>query len=88
MDTIINNLITTTYSGTKGILTSKKWDDGKMRHHTIDFMGEQNGTFVRYSWTDITIFTHNNDLLYFEGRRNDGLLDSKTVHGVKFVETE
>jgi hypothetical protein len=88
MNTTVNNVIITTYTGVKGELIHRKWDDGSMRRSSILFKGEQNGQYVQLRWHSITFFHFDGDTVEFEGKRSDDVLDSKRVHGVKLVEVK
>ena len=88
MNAVKNNKLSVVYRGyNDGTLLSCKWDDGSMRHHTLEFMGrDSSGMFVHYKWNEISIFSFDGDTIYFEGVRSDGRHDIKRIHDIKDVE--
>ena len=88
MNNVINHLITTTYTSNRGVLTSKKWDDGSMRHHTLVYQGERNGRFVTIRWVNVSIFAFDGEEVYFVARRADGTVDEKAMKSIVNVETK
>ena len=88
MNEVKNNKHTVLYRGNNGgALISRKWDDGSTRHHTLELMcRDSSGMFVHYKWNEISIFSFHGDTIYFEGVRNDGCLDTQTIHDIKDVE--
>jgi hypothetical protein len=38
-------------------------------------------------WSNISIFSFDDTTIYFEGVRNDGCLDTQTIHDIKSSET-
>jgi len=88
MKAVKNNKLTVIYRGHNGgSLISYKWDDGVMRHHELEFFGQDShGKFIHYTWSEISLFLFSGGKVHFEGKRSDGCYDSKTIHDVKSVE--
>ena len=82
----INNLITTVYVNSNGRMYEKEWDNGNQKFHTFEFRGVVKGEYKEMKWARVSVSSYDGINLYFEGRRSDGVMDSKMMMDAVIVE--